>query len=122
VFWCAYCGREGSYVYDPDGESWHIDHVRALAKGGSDGLWNMVKACKSCNLRKSDRIWNPEFGLTAFEMWTPDLYLDDSDLPLAQKLELLYDGWQRRNRECHVSNGLKSLNEMLYAEFPEFQP
>lgn len=43
---CYYCG---SPVTD------HVDHYFALAKGGSDRWFNLVRACRKCNLRKRTR-------------------------------------------------------------------
>lgn len=45
---CRYCGLEGS----PDNPL-HVDHVTAVANGGSNAEANLVTACRSCNLGKS---------------------------------------------------------------------
>ena len=43
---CAYCKTtEGPF---------HIDHVKPVAKGGSDELENLCVACAGCNIAKSD--------------------------------------------------------------------
>jgi 5-methylcytosine-specific restriction endonuclease McrA len=42
---CFYCGS---------GEQLTIDHVIAIARGGTDSIGNLVSACKSCNSRKRD--------------------------------------------------------------------
>ncbi len=49
---CSYCLRQGTADNDPDGQTWHIDHVIALANGGPHHPSNQVLACQSCNLRK----------------------------------------------------------------------
>lgn len=41
---CYYCG---SATTD------HVDHYFPLAKGGTDHWWNLVRACRVCNLRKN---------------------------------------------------------------------
>lgn len=46
-FTCRYCGKR---VEKP-----HCDHVMPRSRGGSDEVKNLVTACPSCNLRKSDR-------------------------------------------------------------------
>lgn len=40
---CFYCGAPGE----------QDDHYQALAAGGTDHWWNLVRACESCNKRKS---------------------------------------------------------------------
>ena len=50
---CQYCGRRNhSSKVDPDGVSWHIDHVDPFGKGGEDGPENFTLSCRACNLRK----------------------------------------------------------------------
>jgi 5-methylcytosine-specific restriction endonuclease McrA len=56
--YCAYCGKRLSFVnYGKTGArgSWHIDHSRSKANGGTDYLRNLVPACIDCNLDKSHR-------------------------------------------------------------------
>jgi hypothetical protein len=47
-FRCVYCGST------PNDGPLHVDHVDPVAEGGSDDLTNLVTACASCNLGKSD--------------------------------------------------------------------
>lgn len=44
---CHYCGRTSG--------PFHIDHVLAVANGGTDALDNLVVACKPCNLSKGSK-------------------------------------------------------------------
>jgi 5-methylcytosine-specific restriction endonuclease McrA len=39
---CFYCGEPGE----------HDDHYQALADGGTDHWWNLVRACRKCNQSK----------------------------------------------------------------------
>jgi 5-methylcytosine-specific restriction endonuclease McrA len=51
---CHWCG-------DKVAQDYHVDHVTPLSKGGSNGPENLVIACASCNLSKSDKLpsdWN----------------------------------------------------------------
>lgn len=48
-FTCRYCGRSTPDV------TLHVDHVLALANGGTDDMENLVTSCLECNLGKSDR-------------------------------------------------------------------
>lgn len=47
-FQCTYCGVPGT-----DAEL-EIDHIVAVAKGGSNHISNLTTACRACNQRKSD--------------------------------------------------------------------
>jgi len=54
--YCYYCGKRLSFVnYGKNGKrgSWHIDHSKARARGGSDYRRNLVPSCIVCNLDKS---------------------------------------------------------------------
>lgn len=46
-FRCRYCGA------DPTKCVLHVDHVLAIANGGTDDPVNLVASCRSCNLGKS---------------------------------------------------------------------
>jgi 5-methylcytosine-specific restriction endonuclease McrA len=45
---CFYCGVDISAIY-------HADHFIPLAKGGANGIDNIVLSCPDCNLRKQDK-------------------------------------------------------------------
>lgn len=47
---CHYCGT----ALTLDGK-WHVEHMMPRALGGNDQMVNLVAACVSCNLEKSDR-------------------------------------------------------------------
>ena len=58
---CIYCEKRLAFVnYGKYGKrgSWHIDHSRSRAKGGSDYRRNLVPACIKCNLDKSTSSGN----------------------------------------------------------------
>lgn len=50
---CVYCGSQSE----------HIDHVIPVSRGGTNDEGNLVAACASCNLTKSDRLLS-ELGWT----------------------------------------------------------
>lgn len=52
---CEYCGRKGEDGKDPDGQSWHIDHVVPVTRGGPTRTDNLVLACNHCNISKGNR-------------------------------------------------------------------
>lgn len=46
---CAYCLLELD-------ESYHVDHIVPLSRGGSDGVENICLTCPSCNCSKGNRL------------------------------------------------------------------
>jgi 5-methylcytosine-specific restriction endonuclease McrA len=54
---CHYCGESCEVM--------HVDHYEALANGGTDHWWNLVRACADCNLSKGSK--------TVEEWLTPSL-------------------------------------------------
>lgn len=52
---CTVCKKKLSFVnYNRPGRrgAWHVDHSKALAKGGSNYLRNLKPACIDCNREK----------------------------------------------------------------------
>lgn len=49
IFTCQYCGAH------PPGVLLHIDHLVAVAYGGTNDIDNLVTACEPCNLGKGAR-------------------------------------------------------------------
>lgn len=43
---CFYCGEESK----------HIDHIIPLSRGGRHSIGNLIQACASCNLSKSNKL------------------------------------------------------------------
>ena len=54
-FACIYCGLPAPVA------TLHVDHVIPRALGGGDDPWNLVAACRDCNLGKTDGV--PERSL-----------------------------------------------------------
>ena len=51
---CRYCGWRHRAA-----SKFHIDHVVAVSKGGTDSLNNLVVACERCNRAKGTDVWDP---------------------------------------------------------------
>jgi hypothetical protein len=52
---CLYCGERGTETRDPDGRTWHIDHLHPVSKGGINHPANLAAACSQCNFSKGNR-------------------------------------------------------------------
>ena len=48
---CEYCGAQE--VYSPD--TFSIEHIQPIAKGGTNDFDNLANACQGCNNRKYTR-------------------------------------------------------------------
>lgn len=48
-FQCRYCGSRAPEIV------LHVDHIVAVANGGTDALENLIAACESCNAGKAAR-------------------------------------------------------------------
>jgi 5-methylcytosine-specific restriction endonuclease McrA len=48
---CGYCGVEES----EETGTFHLEHIRPLARGGGHHVSNLFISCRNCNFRKSDR-------------------------------------------------------------------
>lgn len=58
-FKCRYCGAGGQ------DRPLHIDHIKAVANGGTNDFYNLVTACADCNLGKATSAihnWPAEAG------------------------------------------------------------
>lgn len=49
---CWYCALEGR-----DSPKEHVDHLKPLAAGGSETVWNKRPACSACNTSKGARVF-----------------------------------------------------------------
>lgn len=49
-FACQYCGGKPA-----DGYELHVDHIVAIANGGTSTEQNLITACSLCNIGKSDK-------------------------------------------------------------------
>jgi CRISPR/Cas system Type II protein with McrA/HNH and RuvC-like nuclease domain len=48
---CFYCDKQ---LNKDDRKSYHIDHIKPVAKRGKSKITNYCATCPACNLRKSD--------------------------------------------------------------------
>jgi len=82
AFTCQYCGQR------PPDVVLHVDHVIAVANGGSSGMENLVTSCATCNLGKH------AVPLTSI----PDAPAFPSDLAERRKQLKAYTAWQNEVR------------------------
>lgn len=53
---CEYCGSLADYAT----ESFTVEHILPLSRGGSDALDNLALACVGCNAHKANRVAAPD--------------------------------------------------------------
>lgn len=58
-FRCTYCGRPGTDV------ELEVDHIIAVANGGSHHMSNLTTACRPCNQKKGAKRLTPEGTLAS---------------------------------------------------------
>ena len=76
---CAYCGSDRAHT---------LDHIVARAKGGPTKRGNLLAACPTCNLAKSDADWFVWYRQQNF--WTLD------------KEEAIWT-WLSYNHDCSIA-------------------
>lgn len=69
---CHYCNRRATADLGPDDRPWHIDHMKPLARGGTDDEANLALACKRCNLVKNTRSYKDFVEIARMAFWQPD--------------------------------------------------
>ena len=52
---CRYCSRQVS------NKTANMDHVIPWGKGGRTEAWNLVTACRPCNKKKGNEVWEPVY-------------------------------------------------------------
>lgn len=55
---CHYCGRSGLSAWQAQ-----VDHMIPVKDGGSNDYFNLVTACRRCNLRKGTKSYNEFMGM-----------------------------------------------------------
>lgn len=67
---CWYCGRKFTTLGAQEEDSFTIDHIIPLDKGGSRvDINNLVPACQACNYSKGNKrleVWRKEIGVRKF--------------------------------------------------------
>jgi len=59
---CPYCGKPIAK------DSFHIDHIRPIALGGSNGKHNLTAVCPQCNYNKKDKPLRYWLGINGYEI------------------------------------------------------
>lgn len=74
-FRCQYCGSS------PQQDELHVDHVRPVARGGTNDMWNLRTACGRCNRGKGTLgTWPPGIVFEAHPVGdSPQSWWDDAN-------------------------------------------
>ena len=66
-FKCQYCGNSAPEVV------LHVDHIKAVSKGGQNDIFNLITACQPCNAGKSDNALDENTALKKEKRQLDDL-------------------------------------------------
>lgn len=67
---CVYCGMKLATTGPANSEDRAcVDHIKPIAKGGTDDIDNLVLCCRSCNSKKAKRTIYPMRILDPFWSW-----------------------------------------------------
>lgn len=80
-FTCQYCGKSAPDVV------LHVDHIVPVSKGGTNDIINLVTACQSCNLGKSNIELSDDSVMKVRKSQLDDL------AKRREQLEMMYE-WQ----------------------------
>lgn len=78
-FKCQYCGRSSPDVI------LHIDHIKAVSKGGDNNLINLITSCADCNGGKSNRALDDDSALAKQRAQLEELNVKREQLELMLK-------------------------------------
>lgn len=88
-FTCQYCGKQAPDVI------LHIDHIKPVAKEGTNDIINLITSCGICNLGKSDKLLS-----------------DDSTLKKAKnQLDELQERREQLDMMMEWQRGLRTLSD-----------
>lgn len=118
-FRCRYCGADGSE------ETLHVDHVHAVALGGTNHHLNLVTACAQCNRSKKDQEWdwvpccgtindndepnNHENWKPGADVWQGYIYLENN---IDTSTRYVWDEWYARLKARIAPREQATLNEL----------
>lgn len=103
-FRCQYCG-----VTAPD-VVLHIDHIEAVANGGTNDLTNLITSCEGCNLGKSDTPLDDHAAVKKSRAQLDDLQ------QRREQLEMMME-WRKGLRQLD-RDGVNSLASYWHAHVP----
>ncbi|MDX9715516.1 MAG: HNH endonuclease [Dissulfurispiraceae bacterium] len=123
-FKCQYCGATGPNVL------LQIDHIKAVAKGGTNDIMNLVTSCESCNSGKSDKLLSDDAAINRSRTQLEELQERREQLEMMMKwqeglkdlkesaIEKLCEHWHEVAPGFSINdNGKKKLNKLL-REYP----
>lgn len=87
-FKCQYCGATAPEVV------LHVDHIEAVANGGSNDITNLITACDGCNLGKSDRALDDNAAIRKSRNQLEELQ------ERREQLEMMME-WRKGLRDLH---------------------
>jgi len=99
---CQWCGGEGDPDRGPDGETWELDHVVPVSRGGTNDAENLVLSCRTCNRRKG--------AMTGEEFVKSELLALNGRVPVVRKVRGRYATSAWDNLQLWAANQLAGLS------------
>jgi len=104
-FTCQYCGRKAPKVL------LHVDHVKPVADGGTNDIFNLVSSCADCNLGKGAVPLHKQAILDAQRSSMEDL--EDR----RAQLEMMHE-WQKELADLKTKAAAIAMLAWNNADFP----
>lgn len=119
-FKCQYCGAAAPDVL------LEVDHIKPVAGGGTDDIWNLVTACKPCNAGKSYKLLDDNAAITKSKRQLDELQARREQLEMllewseglqtlqSDTLEAIADHWRKLSRTYVLNEyGLDAIRKLL---------
>lgn len=128
-FTCQYCGAAAPDVI------LEVDHIRPVAKGGTNDILNLVTACRSCNRGKTDKELSDDSAVRKQKRQLDDLQDRREQLEMvlkwreeleSQLLEevayvekIMFDGSDWTFSDTGINNAKRMLKQFGFSEVCE---
>lgn len=124
AFKCQYCGATAPDVV------LHVDHMKPVAKGGTNSITNLITSCINCNSGKSDKELTDDTVVSKKRKQLEELQERKEQLELMmeweqellvldeEKINSLADYWNTLTKEYSLNERGKETLRKLVAKFP----
>lgn len=125
-FKCQYCGSAAPDVL------LQVDHVKPVAEGGTDDIWNLITSCQPCNSGKSDKQLSDTAAISKVKKQLDELQDRRDQLDMLMEwhnslanmhedaLDSICDFWERRldDQSALTPSGRDSIRKLIHKFSP----